>query len=79
VITSLFGVSATIDKARNKPFEEGLSMWSIQVFSALFSIMAIESFNYATLVKTGVNLLVNIVVASVIFISRKLIVPKGGK
>lgn len=71
VLTSLFGVSATIDKARKKPYEEGLSMWSMQVLSALFSVLAIESVNYATLVKTLVNLLVNTVVASVILTSRR--------
>jgi len=71
MFTSLFGVSATIDKAKNKPFEEGLSMWTIQVFSALFSILAIENFNYATLVKTIINLLVNITVATIIYGSRK--------
>lgn len=79
VITSLFGVSATIDKAKSKPLEEGLSMWSIQVFSALFSIAAIENFNYATLIKTGVNLLVNIVVVIVIVVSRKRISTLKGE
>lgn len=79
VLTSLFGVWATVDKARSKPFEEGLSMWSIQVVSALFSIIAIESFNYATLVKTCVNLFVNIVVVSVILISRKRVTATRAK
>lgn len=73
VMTSLFGISATIDKAKKKPYEEGLSMWSIQVFSAFLSILAIENFNYATVIKTLANLLINIVVVSVILVSRKKI------
>ncbi len=71
VITSLFGVSATIDKARTHPYDEGLLMWSIQVISASLSIIAITDFNYATLVKTVANLLVNMTVAIVIVLSRK--------
>jgi len=70
VLTSCFGVSATLDKAWRKPFEEAFSMWSIQVCSVFLSIVAIESFSYATLVKTGANLFVNIAIATVILVSR---------
>lgn len=76
VVTSFFGVSATIDKAWQKPYEETLSMWSLQIVSAFLSILAIESFNYATLIKTVMNLLINIIVASVIWLSRRKVMKE---
>lgn len=41
-------------KGNIKPWEEGLSMWTIQVCSAALSILAIEFYNYLTLSKTGI-------------------------
>src|ERR1051326_698009 len=69
-ITDFLGILPTIRKSYQKPFEENATLFSLNSFRSLLSILALQSYSLTTWLYPSMLLLANGIVVLVILIRR---------